>query len=167
MSQLFEFADDTKYFKEILSTLDIELLQKDLNSLFNWSVNKLLSFNLAKFVFMSFHRRFNSTYNVNGHTIIESKILALFLPTHLLGKITMKMISFKAYKLFGLLCRVFKDSEFVQARKSLYITLVRSKLLYCSTLWRPYLRISNLLKIYSKEPPNLFYLIIIQTTDLG
>ena len=66
-SQLFEFADDTKCFKQMLSTLDIELLQKDLSSLFNWSVNNLLSFNLETFVFMSFHHKFNSTYNVSGH----------------------------------------------------------------------------------------------------
>ena len=36
-SQLFEFADDTKCFRQILSMFNIELLQKDLNSLFNWS----------------------------------------------------------------------------------------------------------------------------------
>ena len=50
-----------------------------------------------------------------------------------------EMISSKAYKSLGLLHRVFKDSESAQACKSLCITLVRSKLLYCSTLWRPYL----------------------------
>ena len=49
------------------------------------------------------------------------------------------MISSKAYQSLGLLRRVFKDSHCPQARKSLYISLVRSKLLYCSTLWRPYL----------------------------
>ena len=43
------------------------------------------------------------------------------------------------FKSLGLLRRVFMDSNCSQARKSLYITLVRSKLLYCSPLWRPYL----------------------------
>ena len=50
-----------------------------------------------------------------------------------------EMISSNAYKSLGLLRRVFKDSNCPEARKSLYITLVRSKLLYCSPLWRPYL----------------------------
>jgi len=72
ISHLFEFADDTKCFRKILSMLDIELLQKDLNSLFDWSVDNLLSFNLAKFVFMSFHHKFNSSYNISGNTITES-----------------------------------------------------------------------------------------------
>ena len=102
----------------------------------------LLSFNLAKFVFMSFHRKSNSTYNVNGHTIIESsscKDLGIVFTNSLTWQDHYEMISSKAYKSHGLLCRVFKDSECAQAHKSLYITLVRSKLLYCSTLWRPYL----------------------------
>ena len=170
-AQLFEFADDTKCFRQILSTLDIELIQKDLNSLFNWSVNNLLSFNLAKFVFMSFHRKFNSIYNVNGHTIIESsscKDLGIVLTNSLTWQDHYEMISSKATKSLCLLRRVFKDSECAQAHKSLYITLVRSKVLYCSTLWRPYLlKDIESLEKYSEEPPNLFYLIIIQTTYLG
>ena len=118
-SQLFEFADDTKCFRQILSMLDIELLQKDLNSLFNWSVNNLLSFNLAKFVFMSFHCKFNSTYNVNGHTIIESsscKDLGIVFTNSLTWQDHYEMISSKAYKSLGLLRRVFKESECAQAR---------------------------------------------------
>ena len=49
------------------------------------------------------------------------------------------MISSKTYKSLGLLRRVFKDSQCPKARKSLYISLVRSKFLYCPTLWRLYL----------------------------
>jgi len=50
-----------------------------------------------------------------------------------------KAIICKAYKSLGLLRRVFKDSHSSQARKCLYLSLVRSNLLYCSPLWRPYL----------------------------
>ena len=49
------------------------------------------------------------------------------------------MISSKAYKSLGLLRRVFKESHCPHTRKFLYISLVRSKLLYCSSLWRPHL----------------------------
>ena len=49
------------------------------------------------------------------------------------------MISAKAYKSFGLLCRVFKNSHSPQIRKSLYISLIQAKLLHCSPLWKPYL----------------------------
>jgi len=71
-SQILEFADDTKCFRQIISAADIKCLQEDLNSVFNWSVHNLLSFNLSKFIFMSFHRKFNSEYTINGHTIKES-----------------------------------------------------------------------------------------------
>ena len=59
----------------------------------------------------------------------------------------------------------FVEYSCLQARKSLYIVLIRSKLLYCSPLWRPYLL--EVLKKSSEQPPNLFYLITIQTTDPG
>ena len=44
----------------------------------------------------------------------------------------------KAYNTFGLLRRTFKTNN-VQVTKQLYISLVRSQLLYCSQLWRPQL----------------------------
>ena len=38
----------------------------------------------------------------------------------------------------GLLRRIFSSHVSVSAKCSLYISLVRSKLLYCSPLWHPY-----------------------------
>jgi len=34
---------------------------------------------------------------------------------------------------------IFKDNSCTETRKCLYISIVRSKLLYCSPLWKPYL----------------------------
>ena len=45
----------------------------------------------------------------------------------------------KSYKVLGLLRRVFSSVHSPQANKVLYISLVRSKLLYCSSIWRPHL----------------------------
>jgi len=47
-------------------------------------------------------------------------------------------ITFKAYKSFGLLRCIFKDNYCPEARKNLYISIIRSTLLYCSCLWKPY-----------------------------
>ena len=91
---------------------------------------------------MSFHRQHNSTYNVNGYSIEESsscKDLGIIITNSLAWQEHYNMISSKAYKSLGLLRRVFKNSSSFQARKTLRITLVRSKLSYCSVLWRPYL----------------------------
>jgi len=83
---------------------------------------------------MSFHWQFNSSYNVNGRD------LGIVFPIKLLlGKTTSyKMISFKALIATSWFI-AYKDSHCPQARKLLCITLIRSSLLYYSTLWRPYL----------------------------
>ena len=48
-----------------------------------------------------------------------------------------KLISGKAYKMLGLIRRSFSVSCLIPARRKLYISLVRSQLLYCSQIWRP------------------------------
>ena len=71
-SQVLIFADDTKCFRQITTTSDIQLFQGDFDSLLNWSLNNHLSFNISKFVFMSFHRKFDSRYSINGHSLSHS-----------------------------------------------------------------------------------------------
>ena len=142
-SQLFEFADDTKCFRQITSALSRQTsITADLNSLSNWSINNLLSFNLSKFIFMSSHRKFTSMYVTNGHTINKSsscKDLGIIFTNTLTWREHYEMIFAKAYKSLGLLLRVFKNSHSPQVTKSIYISLVQAKLLYCSPLWKPYL----------------------------
>ena len=48
-----------------------------------------------------------------------------------------KKITGKAYKLLGLLRRTF-TTDSISAKKHLYISIVRSQLLYCSQVWRPH-----------------------------
>ena len=45
----------------------------------------------------------------------------------------------KSYKCLGLLRRVFSSASCVRAKRVLYLSLVQSKLLYCSPIWRPHL----------------------------
>ena len=81
-------------------------------------------------------------YFMNDHIINESsscKDLGIIFTNTLSWRKHYEMISSKAYKSLGLLRRVFKESHCPHTRKFLYISLVRSKLLYCSSLWRPHL----------------------------
>uniref|UniRef100_A0A1X7UH91 Uncharacterized protein n=1 Tax=Amphimedon queenslandica TaxID=400682 RepID=A0A1X7UH91_AMPQE len=47
------------------------------------------------------------------------------------------LIISKALRILGLLRRSFSPSTPVPVKRLLYLTLVRSKLIYCSVLWRP------------------------------
>ena len=53
----------------------------------------------------------------------------------------LSLIIKQAYKKFGLLHvrRSFSATTSTSAKKSLYLSLVRSQLVYCSQVWRPYL----------------------------
>jgi len=60
-------------------------LQLDLNSLFNWILYNLLSFNLCKFVFMSFLCKLDSQYIADGHEInvsVRSRDHFIIIKTH-------------------------------------------------------------------------------------
>ena len=50
-----------------------------------------------------------------------------------------QLIISEAYKMLGLLRRVFSKSLSISAKRSLYVSLVCPHLLYCSPIWHPYL----------------------------
>ena len=81
-------------------------------------------------------------YHLNGKqisSIAAQKDLGLFVSADLTWRSHYQLISSRAYKMLGLLRRVFSSSVSVSAKRSLYISLVCSKLLYCSSVWHPYL----------------------------
>ena len=85
---------------------------------------------------------FDFDYHLSGHTIAEKsacKDLGIFTTYNLKWKSHYKHITSRAYKMLGLLRRVFNEVSYVSSKRLLYISLVRSQLLYCSPLWRPYL----------------------------
>ena len=49
-----------------------------------------------------------------------------------------KYILSKAYKTLGLIRRSFNSGHCPQTKKSLYISLIRPQLTYCSQIWRPH-----------------------------
>ena len=49
------------------------------------------------------------------------------------------LLCLRAYKILGLLRRVFNNVFTIAAKKHLYISLVRSQLTYCSVVWSPHL----------------------------
>ena len=142
-STIFKFADDLKCFKAIHCITDSNQLQNDLNSLYGWSLDNDLSFSIKKCVVLRFKVTLHDTnYFINGvhlSNVTEHHDVGIVFSKNLSWASHIDSTVAKAYKSFGLLRRTFKNTFSSQARKTLYLTLVRSKLLYCSALWRPHL----------------------------
>ena len=145
-SNLLKFADDVKFYKAIHKLHDYQCLQCDVDSLFQWSLVNKLSFNISKCVVLQCKPFTNinsdTSYNINNRELSkvkEHRDLGIIFTENLSWHSHYEAIVAKAYKSLGLLKRTFKHTMSPQVKRTLYLTLVRPKLLYCSPLWRPYL----------------------------
>lgn len=142
-SRPFLFADDTKCLSSVSADLSSDL-QLDLDSLSQWSIANCMSFNEVKSVVLRFpHGSPSPTYLINGKEIpvaVSNRDLGVLLSCDLSWSAHIRLISSKAYKMLGLIRRTFSSSISVPVRRLLYLTLVRSRLMYCSVVWRPHLR---------------------------
>ena len=144
-AQVLLFADDVKCSNVISSSADCTLLQQDLNAILDWCSTFHLTLNKEKCLVVRYHINnspFDFDYHLSGHTTAEKsayKDLGIFTTYNLKWKSHYKHITSRAYKMLGLLRRVFNEVAYVSSKRLLYISLVRSQLLYCSPLWRPYL----------------------------
>jgi len=80
-------------------------------------------------------------YSINGNPINRlqhHKDLAVTFSCDFNWTEHYRSISAKAYQTLGLIKRTFK-TNCTQAKTQLYITLVRSQLIYCSQIWKPHL----------------------------
>ena len=129
----------------ICSLQDCLNLQTDLSRLSDWCSTWNLPLNEEKCSAIHFKPRSSPSsfnYHLNGKqisSIAAHKDLGLFVSADLTWRSHYQLISSRAYKMLGLLRRVFSSSVSVPAKQSLYISLVRSQLLYCSSVWHPYL----------------------------
>ena len=148
-SEVLLFADDTKCFRHIKTPPGEQLLQLDIYNLFSWSTSSNLHFNSSKSCHLSFNRKFPTSYTISGNIIITKqshKNLGVTLSDNLEWKTHHDIILSKAYKTLGLVRRTFNSSIPPLTKVKLYVSLIRSQLMYCSPIWRPYLvkDISNL-----------------------
>ena len=80
--------------------------------------------------------------------VISTRDLGILISDTLSWSDHIHLITSKAYKMLGLIRRSFSDTLSVFNKKSLYISLVRSHLLYCSVIWRPHL--SKYIKLFER-----------------
>ena len=144
-SKVLLFADDAKCYQLSKDYLN---LQADLDSLYLWSLSNL-SFNSNKVCHLRFQYSsdkndcyFNNygTYYLGDRSVLKCsshRDLGVIMTDDLSWSNHFSLIISKALRILGLLRRSFGPSTPVQVKRLLYLTLVRSKLIYCSVLWRP------------------------------
>ena len=127
-------------------------LQADLDSLCEWSHQWKLSFKEEKCALLSFcrrHRPVSSSYTICHQPIAlksSHSDLGVVASADLSWSAHYDHLASQAYKLIGLLRRTFQSTDSISAKKQLYTSLVRPRLLYCSQLWRPHL-IKDILRL--------------------
>ena len=133
------YADDTKCHKSTVSEYESLQLQDDLNSLSKWSKQWRLSFNVSKCVHLSFGTGKNPksalTYFIDDTPIPTNYLhrdLGITVASDLNWSSHHAINISRAYKMLGLLCRLFSSINSVHEKRYLYISLVQSQLMHCS-----------------------------------
>ena len=141
------FADDLKLFRKIRDPFDCQLLQYDLNSISIWCFNNLLTLNIKKCHSVSFTRsniQISFEYEINSvrlETLLSVKDLGVIFDPKLCFKEHIDFIFSKSMRLLGFIKRNSSEFHDPTTLKSLYVSLVRPHLEYCSVIWNPSLSV--------------------------
>ena len=144
-SKLLSFADDTKCYRSTSNEADTSSLQADLNRIGSWVETWKLNFNLSKCALVHFHssRQEIATSHTMGDTEISNpechNDLGIIFSGNLSWTKHHEYILAKAYGKLSIVRQTFSSYCTVGTRKKLYISLIRSQLVYGSQLWRPML----------------------------
>ena len=135
-SRIATFADDTKIFKTINSISDASALQYDLSNFEKSTTNVNLALNVSKCNVLRVTRKHNQIvypYKLND-TLLESsdceRDLGILTSTDLSWSKHVDYQCAKASKTLGYVRRSTFDITDAAVRRSLYLTLVRTQLLY-------------------------------------
>ena len=137
------FADDTKIFHRVDSITDAMLLQEDLNNLESWSNSCGLVFNEEKCKSLSITRCNEPIiypYKIKGKQLTSTpteKDLGIWIASDLTWSKHVLNRCARANKLLGYVKRCAGEISNVRARRSLYLSLVRSVFGYSSQVWSP------------------------------
>lgn len=137
------FADDNKLFARIDSLQDAIHLQSDLNRLSDWCHRNRLPLNVQKCCCASYYRKKNPiefNYNIEGCALKrgrEMRDLGVVFNRELTFNPHVDTTVSRAYSVLGFVMKACKDVHEVRALKTLYCSLARSVLEYCSQVWSP------------------------------
>ena len=138
------FADDSKCYREITKPQDRNLLQADLDSLQHWSTTWDLSFNAQKCAVMHFSRKKSPAtqqeYYLDQRPIKFSTTqcdLGILVSDDLKWSLHINNLVSKANRMLWFLRRKCFHLADINARRLLYLSLVRSHLSHGCEVWAP------------------------------
>ena len=149
LSRIFLFADDSKLYKHITTEGDYLSLKQSCQNMFNWSEQWLMRLNTAKCKVLTITKNSNNIHFYDyGFTSCENVFISLDHVDNMkdLGIIVDSELNFlchikekvnKAYQMLGIINRNFRDVD-KSTFLLLYLSLVRSQLEYCNSVWNPY-----------------------------
>ncbi len=166
------YADDLKIFRKINSDDDIDILQRDINTLYSWCQKNNLNLNKNKCVVLS--RLANpppATYYLNEHQLSEVssiKDLGIIIDNKFNFSCHVDRITSHAFKTVGFLFRAGKEFKDVYTLIHIFKTLVRPTLEYGCIIWSPHTQqmIDRIEKIQRKFCKFLTYYMYTRGTHL-
>ena len=129
VSRTLLFVDDTKIYNTVHNSKDISAFQNNLDSASLWSKRYDICFNPQKSVHLSINSKVTTNYKIADTQVVTNsshKDLGITISSDLSWDQHYKNIIPKAYRILELLHRSFNRHQTVTAKKTLYISLVRS-----------------------------------------
>ena len=137
------YADDCILYRPIFNVDDCKILQNDLEVLSKWSETWMLDFNVSKCKTMKMSRKLHDityNYSLNGQELTNvksEKYLGLVINDSLNWNDHCTDLYTKCNRIMGIIRRNFVNCP-KSILKSLFESLIRSRLEYCCTAWDPY-----------------------------
>lgn len=137
------FADDLKIYRCISNEQDCEILQIELENLYEWCTKNRLYLNIDKCFIVSFTRKLNPlirNYSIDKKPLIRKnsiKDLGIIYDSDFSFNLHILQISKNAHKKLGLLKRTTMQFYNVSVLICLFNTLIRSMLEYNCVIWNP------------------------------
>ena len=156
------YADDTKIWRNIHSINDNISLQTDIDSLFNWSIENKMSFNLGKCKVLPISRKNNVSiddpsnfkYSLGSEAIkycLEEKDLGVYITHKANFSSHCDKIYSKANSRLGLTRRSCHFVKNEKQKRTIYLTMIRSLFEHCSSIWHPKNQSSMIIKLESLQ----------------
>ena len=144
------YADDTKLYTAITSRQDCDNLQEALSYVDDWSKESNINFNTSKCKALTISRRKQPivlNYHLGSAELIrvDSEVdLGITVTSNLSWNRHITKLVTKANSTLGLLRRTCPMLTNCDARRTLYLSLVKSQLSYATEIWSPYQSVNKI-----------------------